>query len=96
MDEEEDHHLASVGVHNPQGVVGRRNQVRAGVVGREVASSVVEVGVVLVLGVEEVPLQDGTEASDQYLVGKLEGGSPDLGHLWDLAHLTLDHSFRQL
>lgn len=95
-DEEEDHHLGSVGVHNPQGVVGRRNQVQVEVVDREVASSVVEVGAVLFLGAGEVPLQDGTEASDQYLVGKLEGGLPDLGDPWDLAHLALDRSFRQL
>ena len=94
-DEEEDHRLGSVDVHNPQGVVGRHNQVQV-VVDREVASSVVEVGVVLVLGVGEVPLQDGTEASDQYLVGKLEGGLPDSGDPWDLARLALDRSFRRL
>lgn len=93
-DEEEDHRLGSVDVHNPQGVVGRHNQVQV-VVDREVASSVV-VGVVLVLGVGEVPLQDGTEASDQYLVGKLEGGLPDSGDPWDLARLALDRSFRRL
>ena len=90
-----DHHLASVDVHNLQGAVGRRNQVQVEAVDRAVASSVV-VDVVPVLGVGVAPLQDGTEASDQDLVGKLEGGLLDLGDSWGLAHLALDHSFRQL
>jgi len=94
--DEEEHHLASVGVHNPQGATGHRNQVQVEVVDREVASSVAVVDVVLVLGVGEVPLQDGAGASGQYLVGKLEGGLLDLGGPQDLARLALDRSFRQL
>lgn len=93
--DEEDHHLASADVHNLQGVVGRRNQVQVEVVDRGVASSVV-VDVVLVLGVGVAPLQDGTEALDQDLVEKLEGGLLDLGGPLDLAHLALDRSFRRL
>ena len=94
--DEEGHHLALVDVHNLQGVVDRRNQVQVKVVDRAVASSVVVVDVVLVLGVGVAPLQDGAETSDQDLVGKLEGGLLDLGDPLDLARLVLDRSFRQL
>jgi hypothetical protein len=95
-DEGEDHHLASVDVHNPQGAVGRHNQVQVEVVDRAVASSVVVVDVVPVLGVGVAPLQGGAEPSDQDLLGKLGGGLLDLEDPWDLARLTLDRSFRQL
>jgi len=58
---DEEGHLASVDVHNLQGVVGLRNRVQVEVVDRAVASSVV-VDVVPVLGAGVAPLQDGTEA----------------------------------
>lgn len=96
MDEGRCHHLASVDVHSLQGAVGRQNPVQAEVVGLEVASSVVAVDVVPVLGAEVAPLQDGTEALGQGLVGKPEDGWLDLGGPWDLAHLTLGRSSRQL
>lgn len=89
------HHLASADVHNLQGVVGRRNLVPVGVVDRVVASSAV-VGVAPLLGVGVVPLQDGTEALDQGLVMKLEGGWLYLEGPWNLARLALDRSFRRL
>ena len=94
--DEEGRHLASVDAHNPQGVVGRRNQVQVEVVDRAVASSAVVVDVVPAPGVGMAPLQDGVEASDQDLVGKLAGDSLDLGDSWDFARPVLDRSFRQL
>jgi len=93
--EEEYHHLALVGARNLQGVVDRRNQVQVEVVGRAVASSVVAVDVVLVLGAGVAPLQDA-EALDQGPVGKLEGGWLDLEDPRDLARLALNRSFQQL
>ena len=96
MDEGGRHHLASADVHSLQGAVGRQNPVQAEVVGLGVASSAVAVDVVPVLGAEVAPLQDGSEASDQGLVRKLEGGWLDLGGPWDLVHLMLGRSSRQL
>jgi len=94
--EEEEHHLALVDVRNLQGVVDRRKQVQAEVVGRAVASSVEAVDVVLVLGAGAALLQDGTDALDQGPVGKLEDGWLDLGDPRDLVRLALNRSFRQL
>ena len=93
---EEDHHLALVGVRNLQGVVDHHIQVQAEVVDRVVASSAVVVVVDPVLGVGVALLQDVAEALDQGLVGKLEDGWLGWGVPRDLAHLALDHSFRQL
>jgi hypothetical protein len=96
MGEEEDHHLASVDVHNPQGAVGRHNQVQVEVVDRGwhhlwwwwTLSRSLEWG--------WPPSRNGAEASDQDLAGKLGGGWLDLGDPWDLARLALDRSSRQL
>jgi hypothetical protein len=96
MDEGAYHHLASAYVHNLLGAVGHQNSVQAGVVVLKVASSAVVADVVPVLGVEVVPLQDGSETLGQGLVGRLEGGWPYLEGPWDLAHLALGRSSRQL
>ena len=96
MGEEEHLRLALVDVRNLQGVVGRHNQVQVEVVGPAVASSVVLVDVVPILEAGVVPLRDGTEALDQGLVGKPEGGWRDLGDPLDLVRLASDCSFQQL
>jgi len=84
MGAEEVHHLASVDVRNLRGVVGRRNQVQVEVVGPVVASfvvasSVVVVDVVPVLGAGVAPLRDETEALDQGPGGQPGDGWLDLG-----------------
>lgn len=96
MDEGAYHHLALVYVHNLRGAVGRQNPVQAEAVALEVASSAVAADVVPVLGAEVVPLQNGSEASGQGLAGKLEDGWLYLEGPWDLAHLALGRSSRQL
>jgi len=95
MDEGAYRHLALVCVRSLQGAVGRQNPVQAEVVALEVASSAAA-DVVPVLGAEVVPLQDGSEALDQGLVEKLEDGWLYLEGPWDLAHLALGRSSRQL
>ena len=95
MSEGEGHHLELAGVRNLQAAVDRRNQAQVEGVGQAMASFVVAAVVVPVLGAEVALLQDETEASDQGLAGKLEGGQLDSGDPRDSA-LALDHSFLQL
>lgn len=93
--EEEDLHLALVGVRSLQGAVDRRNQVQVEDVDRAVASSVV-VDVDPCLGVGLALLRGGAETSDRDLVGKLEDGWLGWGDPRGLARQALDRSFRRL
>lgn len=95
MTGEEDHPLASVDARNFQGVAGRRGQARVEDVDQAVGSSVV-VDAVPVLGASAALLQDGAEALDQGLAGRLVDGWLGWGDPRGLARLGLVRSFRQL